>query len=212
MLNYQLDNILLFFSLCMFLAFTGNNLNPAKNVGCHFQSAKLSAPRMQVRISECFSLFDTNRSKTCTNNASSNIYSKEPHLLWRQRYAMVLAGFFSCQRSPCLETQPDSKYLCRVFQPKKWYLALVLLAYIWWKSVGVLDWRASCLCPPCPRWRWGTAARMFEARSTQRKPKLASMVLNAWSQISAMLAFHSKTVKSSGVGPKPKSKRAKTWT
>ena len=73
MLNYQLDNAFPYFSLCMFLVFTGNNLNPAKNVGCHFQSAKLSAPRMQVRISECFSMFDTNRSKTCTNNASSNI-------------------------------------------------------------------------------------------------------------------------------------------
>ena len=73
MLNYQLDNTFPYFSLCMFLVFTGNNLNPAKNVGCHSQSAKLSAPRMQVRISECFSMFDTNRSKTCTNNASSNI-------------------------------------------------------------------------------------------------------------------------------------------
>lgn len=155
----------------------------------------------------CFSLFDTNRSKTCTNNASSNISGASSLVTPKVRHGPCRFLFMSTVA--CLETQPDSKYLCRVFQPKKCYLALVLLAYIWWKSLGVLDWRASCLCPPCPRWRWGTAATKHSTET--RKPKLAS-VLNAWSQISAMLAFHSKTVKSSGVGPKPKSKRAKTWT
>lgn len=149
MLNYQLDNILLYFSPC-----NRKKSEPCKKRGLPFSVCKaLCSTNAGQNAFPCLTPIHQRHVPTMRLQTY-----REPHLLWRQRYAMVLAGFFSCQRSPCLETQPDSKYLCRVFQPKKRYLALVWLACIWWKSVGVLDWRASCLCPPCPRWRWGTAA------------------------------------------------------